>query len=72
MIGDSPATIEKVYGHPTDTDIIASLQLQPAAANTTTPQVAAQTAAAPAVQAVQPAAQQESKKIEATKNIGGV
>ena len=44
MIGDSPATVEKVYGHPTDTDIIASLQLQPtntpaAAGNTTAPQV---------------------------------
>lgn len=48
MIGDSPAMIEKVYGHPTDTDIIASLQLQPAAANTTPAQTA--------VQAVQPAA----------------
>ena len=49
MIGDSPAMIEKVYGHPTDTDIINSLQLQPAgntpaqtAAGNTTP-------AAPAV-----------------------
>lgn len=41
MIGDSPSTIEKVYGHPTDTDIIASLQLQPAAANTTAAQTAA-------------------------------
>jgi site-specific recombinase, phage integrase family len=49
MIGDSALMIEKVYGHPTDTDIIASLQLQPqpantpaqpAAANTTAPQVA--------------------------------
>lgn len=59
MIGDSPAMIEEVYGHPTDTDIIATLQLQPAAGNTT-----AQTAAAE-----QPAPQ--SKKIEATKNIGG-
>lgn len=63
MIGDSPAMIEKVYGHPTDTDIIASLQLQPqptntpaaAAGNTT-----AQTAAAP-----------QSKRIEVIKNIGG-
>jgi len=64
MIGDSPATIEKVYGHPTDTDIIASLQLQP----TNTP-AGSTTAEAPAVQAVQPAPQ--SKKIEATKNIGG-
>lgn len=43
MIGDSALMIEKVYGHPTDTDIIATLQLQPAA---NTP---AQTAAAPAV-----------------------
>lgn len=47
MIGDSPLMIEKVYGHPTDTDIIASLQLQPtntpAAAGTDT------TTAVPAV-----------------------
>lgn len=41
MIGDSPATVEKVYGHPTDTDIIASMQLRPAAANTPAPQVQA-------------------------------
>lgn len=65
MIGDSALTIEKVYGHPTDTDIIASLQLQP----TKTPAPAAGTQTA--VQAVQPAPQQESKKIEVTKNIGG-
>lgn len=77
MIGDSPAMIEKVYGHPSDSDIIATLQLQPQQAQAeAAPQVAAQTAAVPAVaqtavQAVQPAAQQESKKIEATKNIGG-
>ena len=62
MIGDSPLMIEKVYGHPTDTDIIASLQLQPtntpAAAGTDT--TTAQTAAAP-----------QSKRIEVTKNIGG-
>lgn len=57
MIGDSPAMIEKVYGHPTDTDIIASLQLQPQPANTTAQTAAANTpAAAPAVQAEQPAA----------------
>ena len=75
MIGDSPATVEKVYGHPTDTDIIASLQLQPtntpaAAANTPTP--AAQTAA-PAVQAEQPATNTTPirTKIKATKNMGG-
>ena len=74
MIGDSPAMIEKVYGHPTDTDIIASLQLQPtntpaAAANTPTP--AAQTAA-PAVQAEQPATNTTPirTKIKATKNMG--
>ena len=48
MIGDRPAMIEKVYGHPTDTDIINSLQLQPAgntpaqaASNTTAVQAAA-------------------------------
>ena len=41
MIGDSPATVEKVYGHPTDTDIIASMQLRSAAANTPAPQVQA-------------------------------
>lgn len=63
MIGDSPAMIEKVYGHPTDTDIIATLQLQPQPANTP----------APAVQAVQPATNTTPirTKIEATKNIGG-
>lgn len=66
MIGDSPATVEKVYGHPTDTDIIASLQLQP----TNTPAAAGNTTA-PQVQTPAPAAQQESKLIEATKNIGG-
>lgn len=48
MIGDSPAMIEKVYGHPTDTDIIASLQLQPQPTNT--PAAAAgNTTPAPAV-----------------------
>ena len=48
MIGDSALMIEKVYGHPTDTDIINSLQLQPAgntpaqaASNTTAVQAAA-------------------------------
>ena len=52
MIGDSPAMIEKIYGHPTDTDIIATLQLQPPAGNTTPAQTAAgtdTTAEAPAV-----------------------
>ena len=72
MIGDSPAMIEKIYGHPTDTDIIATLQLQPAAANTPAQTAAGNTTA---VQAVQPAptqqAQQTRTKIEVTKNIGG-
>lgn len=49
MIGDSPATVEKVYGHPTDTDIIASLQLQPPAGNTTPAAGTDTTAEAPAV-----------------------
>ena len=55
MIGDSALMIEKVYGHPTDTDIINSLQLQPAgntpaqAASNTTAVQAVQPAAAPAV-----------------------
>lgn len=81
MIGDSPAMIEEVYGHPSDEDIINSLQLQPQPTNT--PAAGNTTAAAPAagtqtaVQAEQPAPTQQaqpapqSKKIEATKNIGG-
>lgn len=48
MIGDSALMIEKVYGHPTDTDIIATLQLQPAA-NTPAQTAAGNTTAAPAV-----------------------
>lgn len=69
QLGNSSEMVERVYTHPTDTDIINKLTpIQPT--NTPAPQVAAQTAA-PAVQAVQPAAQQESKLIEATKNIGG-
>lgn len=67
MIGDSPAMIEKVYGHPTDTDIIASLQLQPAAGNTTPGNTAAGTDTTTA----QTAAAPQSKRIEVTKNIGG-
>lgn len=63
MIGDSATMIEKVYGHPTDTDIIATLQLQPQPANT--PATGNTTTEAPAV------AQQARTKIEATKNIGG-
>lgn len=81
MIGDSALMIEKVYGHPSDEDIINSLQLQPQPTNT--PAAGNTTAAAPAagtqtaVQAEQPAPTQQaqpapqSKKIEATKNIGG-
>ncbi|UEB00205.1 tyrosine-type recombinase/integrase [Prevotella melaninogenica] len=34
MIGDSALMIEKVYGHPSDEDIINSLQLQPQPTNT--------------------------------------
>lgn len=39
MIGDTPSMIERIYGHPSDIDIINSLKLQPAAANTPSPQV---------------------------------
>lgn len=67
MIGDSPAMIEKIYGHPTDTDIIATLQLQPPAGNTTP----AQTAAGTDTTTAQTAAAPQSKRIEVTKNIGG-
>ena len=49
MIGDSALMIEKVYGHPTDTDIIATLQLQPPAGNTTPAAGTDTTAEAPAV-----------------------
>lgn len=71
MIGDSALMIGKIYGHPSDEDIIATLQLQPQPNNTPAQTAAGNTtAAAPAVQAEQPA-QQESKLIEATKNIGG-
>lgn len=62
QLGNSKEMVERVYKHETDSDIIA--KLQPAAANT--PAQTAQTAAANT-----PAAQQESKLIEATKNIGG-
>lgn len=49
MIGDSPAMIEKIYGHPTDTDIIATLQLQPQPTNTPAAAAGNTTAEAPAV-----------------------
>lgn len=61
QLGNSTEMVERVYTHATDSDIIA--KLQPA------PQVAAGNTPAPQVQTVQPA-QQESKLIEATKNIG--
>ena len=62
QLGNSTEMVERVYTQATDSDIIA--KLQPA------PQVAAGNTPAPQVQTVQPA-QQESKLIEATKNIGG-
>lgn len=60
QLGNSKEMVERVYKHETDTDIINKLS-QPQPANTTAPQV----------QAPAPAAQQESKLIEVTKNIGG-
>ena len=60
QLGNSVEMVERVYTHPTDTDIINKLS-QPQPANTPAPQV----------QAPAPAAQQESKLIEVTKNIGG-
>ena len=67
QLGNSVEMVERVYTHPTDTDIINKLS-QPQPTNTTAPAVAA----APAVQAVQPAPTQQARtKIEATKNIGG-
>lgn len=73
MIGDSALMIEKVYGHPSDEDIINSLQLQPQPTNTPAAAAGNITAAAPAVQAEQPATNTTPirTKIEATKNIGG-
>ena len=59
QLGNSVEMVERVYKHETDSDIIAKLQ------------PAGTTKAAPAVQAPAPAAQQESKLIEITKNIGG-
>lgn len=47
MIGDSALMIEKVYGHPSDEDIINSLQLQPQPTNT--PAAGNITAEAPAM-----------------------
>lgn len=60
QLGNSKEMVERVYKHETDTDIINKLS-QPQPANTTAAQV----------QAPAPAAQQESKLIEAKKNIGG-
>ncbi|WP_449031688.1 tyrosine-type recombinase/integrase [Prevotella histicola] len=67
QLGNSKEMVERVYKHETDTDIINKLS-QPQPANTT---AAAANTPAPQVQAAAPAAQQESKLIEATKNIGG-
>lgn len=39
MIGDTPLMIERIYGHPSDNDIINSLKLQPSASNTPSLQV---------------------------------
>jgi site-specific recombinase, phage integrase family len=66
QLGNSSEMVERVYTHPTDTDIINKLTpIQPT--NTPAPQVAAQTH----VQAEQPAPTQQARtKIEATKNIG--
>lgn len=65
QLGNSKEMVERVYTHPTDTDIINKLS-QPQPANT--PAAGTQTA----VQAVQPAPTQQARtKIEATKNIGG-
>lgn len=66
QLGNSSEMVERVYTHPTDTDIINKLS-QPQPTNTPAPAAGTQTA----VQAEQPAAQQESKLIEAKKNIGG-
>lgn len=57
QLGNSKEMVERVYKHETDSDIIAKLQ----------------PAAAPAVQAEQPAqpTAPQSKRVEATKNIGG-
>lgn len=67
QLGNSVEMVERVYTHPTDTDIINKLsQPQP----TNTPPAAAGNTTA--VQAVQPApTQQAHTKIEVTKNIGG-
>lgn len=63
QLGNSPEMVERVYTHPTDSDIINKLS-QPQPTNIP--------AAAPAVQAVQPAPTQQARtKIEVTKNIGG-
>ena len=73
QLGNSVEMVERVYTHPTDTDIINKLsQAQP----TNTPPAAAGNTTA--VQAVQPAPTQQTQqtqqthtKIEVKKNIGG-
>ena len=68
QLGNSSEMVERVYTHPTDTDIINKLS-QPQPTNTPAPAAGTQTA----VQAVQPATNTTPirTKIEATKNIGG-
>ena len=68
QLGNSKEMVERVYTHPTDTDIINKLS-QPQPTNTpAAPAVGTQTA----VQAVQQAPTQPTRtKIEVTKNIGG-
>ena len=67
QLGNSSEMIERVYTHPTDTDIINKLS-QPQPVNTTAPAVGQ---AAPQVAAQTAAPAPQSKKIEVKKNIGG-
>ena len=68
QLGNSPEMVERVYTHPTDSDIINKLS-QPQPTNIP---AAAPAVAQTHVQAVQPAPTQQARtKIEVTKNIGG-
>ena len=69
QLGNSVEMVERVYTHPTDTDIINKLS-QPQPTNTPAQTAAANTPAQTAAGNTTAAAPQ-SKKIEATKNIGG-
>ena len=68
QLGNSSEMVERVYTHPTDTDIINKLS-QPQPTNTPAPAAGTQTA----VQAEQPATNTTPirTKIKATKNMGG-